>query len=268
MVDKTINRMTSERSKLAKQLRFFDSNIWLGRPQGFPLAKELVPERMEDALHSRFVTGGLVSHWDGKTLSAQEGNRSLETAMAHRPPDLYAIWTALPLFPAEKGPLPGAGDVPGRVRGARIFPASHNFSLDHWVIGSLCEWLIGHSIPLFIWHTELNWSGMHALADKFGELKIVVETQTKKILYHTRPLFSLMRACDNVLLETSNFAGAGFIEYAVEQFGAERLIFGSFLPVSDPLVPMGMVLEADIDQADKARIAGGNLRKLVEQVRT
>jgi hypothetical protein len=180
--------------------------------------------------------------------------------------DVCAAWTGLPLLPGEDGPLPGVGAVPEKVKAARIFPKTHNFPLAAWCIGGLCEWLASRRMPLFIWHTELDWKSMYELARAFPKLQIVVETQTQKILYHTRPLFALMRDCRNVRLELSNFAGQGFIEYAVREFGAERLIFGSFLPVNDPLVPMGMVLDAKISEAEKALIAGGNLRRIVNEV--
>ena len=53
----------------------------------------------------------------------------------------------------------------------------------------------------------------------------------------------------------------------MREFGAERLLFGSFLPVSDPLVPIGMVLDADLSEEEKRLIAGDNLRRLLEGVR-
>ena len=51
----------------------------------------------------------------------------------------------------------------------------------------------------------------------------------------------------------------------MRQCGAERFVFGSFQPMSDPLVPVGMILDADISEAEKAMIAGGNLRALVNE---
>jgi predicted TIM-barrel fold metal-dependent hydrolase len=103
------------------------------------------------------------------------------------------------------------------------------------------------------------------MAKAFPELALVVETQVQKILYHTRPLFALMRDCRNVFLEISNFVGQGFIEYATGEFGAERLIFGSFLPVNDPLVAIGMVIDSEISKEEKALIAGENLRRLISE---
>jgi len=262
-----IEQMARERQKLAEVLCFFDSNIWLGRPEGFPLASELAPDQIEEVLKSRFITGGLVSHWWGKTVSAQDGNEAVLRALEGQSESLSAVWTGLPLFPPEAAPVPGKGQPPAKVRGVRVFPRSHNFPLEGWSVGSLCEWLVSRQMPLFVWHTELDWNSLHRLARMFSALRVIVETQTQKVLYHTRSLFALMRECRNVSVEISNFAGQGFIEWAVRELGAERLIFGSFLPVNDPFVPMGMVLDAEIPERDKALIAGENLRRLINEVR-
>jgi hypothetical protein len=267
MIEDAINEMTRKRRDLAERLRFFDAGIWLGRPEGFPLAEDLSPDRIKDVLASRFLTGGLVSHWRGKTISPQEGNKALARAIKKEGQDLFTVWTGLPLIPAEAGPVPGSLEPPAIVRGVRIFPKSHNFPLADWCIGSLCDWLVSRRMPMFIWHTELDWDSLYQIAQVFPALTLIVETQTQKILYHTRPLFALMRDCRNVLVELSNFSGQGLVEYAVREFGAERLMFGSFLPVSDPFVPMGMLLDAELSEQDKALIAGDNLRHLVGEVK-
>jgi hypothetical protein len=181
--------------------------------------------------------------------------------------DLFALWTRLPLFPSEPGPVPGSPETPKEVRAVRTFPKSHHFPLTDWCIGSLYEWLIDRRMPLFVWHTEPDWPSIYQTAKVYSKLSIVIETQVQKILYHTRPLFVLMRDCRNVPVELSNFVGQGFVEYAAREFDAHRLIFGSFLPVNDPLVAMGMILDAEIPEEQKALIAGGNLRRLATEVR-
>jgi hypothetical protein len=259
--------MVEHRRQIAARLRFLDAGIWLGAPAGFPLARELPAEELAALISKGLVAGGLVSHWRGKTVSAQDGNLALETVTASLPADTYTIWTGLPLYPAEPGPLPGRGEVPQGMRGVRIFPKTHKYPLADWIVGSLCDWLIEHRLPLWIWHVELDWLSLDALAEKFPELKIVVETQTQKILYHSRPLFALMQRRRNVLVEISNLVGPRMIEYCVRQFGAQRLIFGTFQPMNDPLVPIGIVIDAEIADSEKALIAGGNLRKLIGEVK-
>ncbi len=248
MTENDIKQLVVDTRARAEELRFFDSSIWLGSPEAFPLAEELDADSLSQVLDGRFITGGLVSHWRGKRC-AQEGNEALR---AVRGPErnLYSIWTGLPLFPKESGELPGFAELPREVRAVRVFPKTHAFPLVDWCIGSLCQWLTTRRIPLFVWHTEIDWQSLYTMAKAFPDLPLVVETQVQKILYHTRPLFALMRDCRNVSLEISNFAGQGFLEYAAREFGAERLIFGSFVPVNDPLVTIGMVVDAAISRRE------------------
>lgn len=261
-------KLSEDYRKRAGQLNIFDCSIWLGSPEGFPLAREMIFEKLEKEMGGFFITGGLISHWLGKTLSAQAGNRVLVEKAEAFPENVYEIWTGLPFypFPSGSGPLPGKGRPHRSMRGVRIFPGSHNYALEEWVVGTLCEWLIRYNLPLFIWHTEIDWPSLHRLAIRYPSLTIIVETQVKKILYHTRMLFPLMRECGNVLVEISNFTGQGYIEYAVKEFGAERLVFGSFMPVNDPLVPIGMIIDADIEEKNKLLIASGNMKRIIEEV--
>lgn len=262
-----IQREASARRKQSKQLLFCDANCWLGTPCFFPLARELRPEAVKEILRRYDLQGALVSHWDAVRLSAQEGNQALEAAAAVLPESVYTVWTGLPTSMPEQDPLPGRGSPDPRLRGVRLFPKTHQYSLVPWVVGGLCEWCSEHRIPLFIWHVELEWGGVHALAAAFPRLTIVIESQWQKILYHNRDLFSLLADCPGVLLESSNFIGQDNVSSFVRSFGAERLLWGSFLPVNDPYASIGMVLDADITDAEKRLIAGGNLRRLIAGVK-
>ena len=269
MIEKQLRQMARERDDLVRRLDFFDANIWLGKPEnfplsGFPLARELKTADLDRAVRKHRISEGMVSHWRSKTVSAQEGNAVLQEQADSLGSAYCLIWTGLPFYPANDGPLPGVDGLPQKVRGIRVFPKTHNFPLTSWSVGPLCEWLTDHHIPLFLWHIEIDWSELYHLANEFPKLNIIIESQTQKILYRTRFLFPLMRKCPNIFVELSNFIGQGFIEYAVKEYSSERLIFGSFLPMSDPFVPMGMIVDADITEAEKKNIAGDNLRRLIK----
>ena len=265
---RTFEEQERQRREDILRLSFFDAGIWIGRPQGFPLAHACEAADLPAILKKHFLTGGLVSHWRGKAVSAQDGNESLTAVMEERSnPDLFAVWTGLPLFPRDNGLLPGNGEPPAVVKAVRIFPRTHNFPLAVWSVGTLMAWLHERHIPLLLFHTECAWNDLFTVAQAFPSLPVIVETQTQKILYHTRPLFALMKACPNIRVELSNLCGAGMLEYTVREFGADRLIYGSFLPVGDPLVPIGMVVDAAISEQEKKAIAGENLRRLIAEVR-
>ena len=69
----------------------------------------------------------------------------------------------------------------------------------------------------------------------------------------------------NILLETSGFdATAGFIEMAVREVGAERIVFGSHLPSRSLGTELAKVTSANISEKDKRQILGENFRRLLQ----
>jgi len=73
-----------------------------------------------------------------------------------------------------------------------------------------------------------------------------------------------VRASSNIVVETSGFdPTSGFIEMAVRELGARRIIFGSHLPSRSLGTEYSKVLNAEISEADKRLIMGENLRVLL-----
>jgi hypothetical protein len=264
--EETIEKISHEKREAVGKLKLFDVNIWLGKPLHFPLTEELNISLLQEVLQGYDIQGGLLSHWDGPALSPQEGNSALIELGAKLPENLNTIWTGLPLLPQEQGPLPGIGEPDSRMRGVRLFPKTHRYCLSPWVVGGLCRWCIECGLPLFLWHVEIEWESVYNLAHAFPDLKIILESQWQKILYHNRTLYSLLHDNKNVFLETSNFVGQDFITQGVFALGAERFIFGSFLPQNDPLTSVGMLMDADISDQNKKLIAGENMRSMLRGV--
>jgi predicted TIM-barrel fold metal-dependent hydrolase len=73
-----------------------------------------------------------------------------------------------------------------------------------------------------------------------------------------------VRNSPNVLVETSGFdATSGFIEMAVRELGADRIVFGSHLPSRSLGTELGKILGANITEEEKRLILGENYRKLL-----
>ncbi|MBG86324.1 MAG: amidohydrolase [Verrucomicrobiales bacterium] len=71
----------------------------------------------------------------------------------------------------------------------------------------------------------------------------------------------------NILVETSGFdATAGFVDMAVRELGAERVVFGSHLPSRSLGTELGKVIAAGISESDKKLILGTNYRALLRPV--
>lgn len=76
-----------------------------------------------------------------------------------------------------------------------------------------------------------------------------------------------VRSCPNVLVETSGFdPTAGFLEMAVREVGAERIVFGSHLPSRSLGTELGKVVGAQVSEQDRHQVLGGNLRRLLAPV--
>ena len=265
-IERKIERTTDQKRKLVQTLQLYDANIWLGKPSFFPLAQELNPSDVGRLFQEYGLKGALISHWDSSKLSAQDGNLALIEAAGALPEGAFTIWTGLPTVPREKEPLVGPGRSDLKMRAVRLFPKTHHYELTPWVVGELCEWCVERRIPVFFWHVELDWRCLHALASTYPELRIVIETQWQKILYQNRNLFCLLKSCPNVLVESSNLMGQDNVSYLVRSFGAERVLFGSFLPVNDPWAAIGMIVDADISDSEKRLIAGENLSRMIAEV--
>lgn len=73
-----------------------------------------------------------------------------------------------------------------------------------------------------------------------------------------------VRGSPNILVETSGFdATAGFIEMAVRELGAERVVFGSHLPSRSLGTELAKITAANIPEAAKQKILGENYRQLL-----
>jgi len=74
---------------------------------------------------------------------------------------------------------------------------------------------------------------------------------------------ALARQHANVFLDLAGDCyGLGLVEYLVAEVGAERILFGSDLTWIDPRTQLGMVLDAEISDSDKACILRENAIRL------
>lgn len=75
---------------------------------------------------------------------------------------------------------------------------------------------------------------------------------------------AVARARPNVYVEiTYTTVTYGSIEYLVETCGADKVLFGTDIPMRDPAPQLAWVAYARIDEADKRKILGGNIRRLL-----
>jgi predicted TIM-barrel fold metal-dependent hydrolase len=75
---------------------------------------------------------------------------------------------------------------------------------------------------------------------------------------------AVMAELPNVMLETHSLTALGALETVVGKVGADRVIFGSGAPILSVAGALSYVLSAEISDEDKAKILGGNIRRILE----
>ncbi len=244
-------------------LRFFDCNCSLGR---FALPQPGVPFSAGELLAEMNYVGidqALVYHAWAREYSPTHGNEQLLNEIADY--DRFtACWVVMPHHTGELPPPAEmvAQIVDRKVRAVRIFPASsfHNWSLSEWSAKPLIGALESRRIPLFVGFDQVTWDEVYALCKSYPALPVVV---TEVRYEEWRHLYPLLETLPNLHIDLCWMIVHFGLEAAVEHFGARRFLFGSRMPIFSAAPAVNHLQYASIADADKALIAGGNLRRLI-----
>lgn len=230
----------------------FDANVYVGHSgtQG-DLALE-APELLQEM--DRFaIKRALVSHFAGLEYDAVEGNRALERDMDDR---FTPAWAAS----SERASI---DDVRSRrAKAIRIWLGSlhHNFSSRPWCSSELFEHLQDARALVLISRTEIEWNDLAMLLDNFPHLKVLL----LDIGYRSdRYLFPLLERFSGLHFDSSNYVSHRQLEWYLDRFGPDRMVFGSRLPLYTPGAALTVLGTARIKDSARLAVAGGNLRRLI-----
>jgi hypothetical protein len=225
-------------------------------PDAAGLTKEMATAGVEEAL---------VYHTIARDADPALGNsRLMEEIKGH--PELHPVWVVLPHHTAEMPPpaklLP---EIAARgVRAVRMFPTKthHSYSLADWSAGELLSALEEARVPVFIDAEIIPWEEVRVLLKTYPHLPLVMANCNYR---QNRFLYPLFEKFPNLYVETSWFMGAGAVEDVVERFGSRPLLFGTNMPRYTGTAGVALIAYADIGRKDKEAIAGGNIRKILEE---
>lgn len=146
----------------------------------------------------------------------------------------------------------------------RLLPKTQQYSLNPFYCGEVFEVLDALRIPVLLPEGEVDYEALPGFFSAFRYVPVVLLRQG---VHHSRLLTPLLKAFDNLYLDTSNMVDAGLLDMYADKFGAHRLLFSSGMPQLEPCGALGLVLYANISQADKALILGGNWTELEGAIR-
>ncbi|MBN1352128.1 amidohydrolase family protein [candidate division KSB1 bacterium] len=247
------------------KITFFDCNCMVGKQQnrreGEPYAAlELQTEMAYFGIHE-----ALVVHALSRDYNAVVGNKEI-TRIKLENMKIYPVWAILP---------PGADEVPPPKQfienmmqnsvGATIaYPMLHKFSLSHWSMGELFKELNHHRIPLILPFNQATWEEVFQICQQFPDLPVIITTLDYRQLRYLLPLW---QTCSNLYVDISWFSIAKIMSYLNRKGHIRNLLFGTNYPKYTPGGAVAMVTYADVNEQDKKKIAGDNLREIIAGIR-
>jgi len=253
--------------------RFFDANCMVGRYNLFRSGSFYTKERLLQEMTYYGISDALVFHAVSMENSPPLGNQLILKEVENAP-SLHPVWSLLPSISGEMGPVESIVKDMKRfgVRVVRLFPLQFHFNLDDWCFSEIFDLLSEHKIPVIIDYFDpiaphadrTDWQSVVSACRRYPGLPIIV---TEFRFRTNRRLYQAMDKCPNLHIELSALWLFRAVEFICRKFGADRLLFGTRLPIRDPACSLGMVNYAMISEDEKEMVAGENLSRLMEGVR-
>jgi len=249
-----------------QNLSLFDLNGDIGRGaiENTPFADT---QALLDHMDYLGIERCLVSHVRGRELGATIGNRMLveEIAANNSARDrLIPAFTISPPMLYESGAMAFLREhvANGNVRALATFPETCHHPLSH--LEPLLAELACYR-PVLLWNTrqspngELDYRDLVTLAAALPEIAFICG---KKMWGGFGSVLDAMRRCPNIHVDSSWLHTRRTIEMLVHEFGADRVFFGTGCKTHYGAAIAALV-HADISNADRGRIAHGNLEALL-----
>jgi len=212
------------------------------------------------------VGGGFMS-WNG-TVGGDSvaGNHCVQVALDAAPPGYWGLATFDPChYSADKlgRMIPSFYESDPRFIGMKPYflygVEYHHRSYDLW-------WNFGNEHGFY--------AGLHRVRNDYQEVECLAERypNVRWVVFHCGSdyaaadgVIECIRRFPNVYAEiTFTSVTSGIIEYLVEHAGAERVLYGSDLPMRDPTPQLGWVVFSRLNLSDKIRILRENALKTIE----
>jgi predicted TIM-barrel fold metal-dependent hydrolase len=122
------------------------------------------------------------------------------------------------------------------------------------------------------------YAGIHPNRGDYSELDVLCSRYPDMTFvgYHCGGSYAAADAAIRVAARHRNFLAeitltpvcGGIIDYLVESCGADRVIYGSDLPMRDPRQQLGWVVFSRLSVEDKLKVLGQNTRRLIDGIRS
>ena len=167
--------------------------------------------------------------------------------------------------------LPGEGTAAERLKAirpsaVRVFPDDQKYLFNTFYASDILDVCQQLHMPLIVTqnYTDLFLSQLPEVCRQYPDVPVILP---RFGLNRSRAYFPILKKLPNVYLDMSIMVDTGSIEEICQNFGSERLLFGSGLPTYEPAGALGLLYYSQISQDDKENIAHRNFENLESRIR-
>lgn len=244
-------------------LEFIDCNCSIGMRNILVRGSFYKTNKLIEKMEVCGISKAMVYHNMAEEYHPMLGNKVLMDEIKDFK-NLFPVWVVMPNHTKE---FLSPRDLiktmkQNNVKLVRMFPGetAHNYGFLDLYCGELFRVLNEYKIPLMIGMDKCEYEEVFAVAKEYRELPMIL---TEVGYRGDRYLYPLLEKLPNIYIESSSYKVVYGIEAICENFGSERLIFGTSMPLSSPGSAVTMITHADISSKDKKNIARENLISLL-----
>lgn len=224
------------------------------------------PEGVFSLMERLGVNGGGIMSWNGVVSGDMEGGfRTVRQALDAAPSGYWGLATLEPTHLEDRS----LGDLAlevyrdRRLIGMKPYPF-YGIAYDDPAYAPW--WELGDKLQLYglLHQTRSDGSEVRTLAERYPNVRWII-AHAGSGFAAADVAIEAMQAHKNVYAEiTYTSVPGGMIEYLCEHAGADRILYGSDLPMRDPRPQLGWVLYSRLSMAEKRAVLAENAARVIE----
>ncbi len=245
---------------------FFDAFTRIGpRRYKHPAAQWRLEDLVKELAHCS-ISGAMVASTMSVSYDAMYSN--LELSQMLKPyPHLFAVWNVLPHQTGECLPVAELSVAmrEHNIRAVTLNPLSNGWDWREQSSEELLNWLNQNEVLVITSANELGgWYALNDFLDKYRSIPVLF---CGAHWLDQRHLLPLVEGHSNLHISFDNFQINDGLEYFYKKGHVDQLIFASDTPTMSAGAHRTYVDLASIPQEDRAKVAGGNLIRLLKGLR-
>lgn len=243
---------------------FFDANCRVGDTTNVPCpgVTELLGEMDRYGVAAALVRHGNLDDGSAPFTNAELARMLMEQDRSER---LTGVWCILP---EQCGELPPPDEffssmADNRIGALTLQPFVHRWIPCRLTIGKLMDAAAERRVPILLNAFARKWNELYGFLEEFPDnICVYVESVGKWGI--DRQIRPLLEHYDNFYFETAGYWIPEGIRDLAEKYGADRILYGSNFPQYNQSCSMLQLKHSGLDAGSVARIAGGNLERLIK----